>query len=83
MTPQNAYRLIPLEQLYRCKNGTFKWELVETKTAFLDVKQGVAEEVVIMLDPELEKMIPLVTIEKTAGYAVLAERILGYDSWGL
>ena len=39
MTPQNAYRLIPLEQLYRCKKGAFDWELVETTTVFPGVKQ--------------------------------------------
>ena len=78
LTPQNAYRLIPLEQLYRCKKGTFNWELVETTAAFPDVKQGIAEEVVIMLSPILEKIIPLVTLAKAAEYTKLAEEVLGY-----
>ena len=80
MTPKNAYRLIPLEQLYRCKKGTFNWEAVETTSAFPDVKQGIAEEVAIMLDPELEKTIPLITIEKAAKCTELAEEIMGYDN---
>ena len=33
----------------------------------------------IMLDPELEKTVPLVTIEKAAEYTKLAEEILGND----
>lgn len=79
MTPENAYRLIPLEQLYRCKKGTFNWELVETTSAFQDLKQGIAEEVAIMLAPELEVTIPLVSTEKAAEYTKLAEEILRYS----
>ena len=79
MTSQNAYRLIPLENLYRCRKGSFNWDLVETKSAFPGVKQGVAEEVAIILDPEFEKTIPLVTIEKAAEYTKLAEQIMGYS----
>lgn len=79
MTPQNAYRLIPLEQIYQCKKGAFTWEVVETTSAFPDVKQGIAEEVAIMLDPELEKTIPLANIKKAAEYTKLAEEILGYS----
>ncbi len=78
MTSQNAYRLIPLERLYRCKKGTFDWELVETTLAFPDVKQGIAEEVAIMVNSELEKTIPLMTIKKAAEYTELAEKILSY-----
>ena len=80
MTPQNAYRLIPLEQLCRCKKGTFNWDIIETTSAFPDVKQGIAEEVAIMLDPELEKTVPLAIIEKVAEYTKLAEEVLGYAS---
>ena len=52
----------------------------ETSSAFPKVKQGITEEVAIMLDPELEKTIALATIEKAAEYTELAEEILGYDS---
>lgn len=79
MTPENAYRLISLEQLYRCKRGTFNWDIIETISAFPEVKQGIAEEVAIMLAPELEETIPLVTPEKAAEYTELAEVILGYS----
>lgn len=37
----------------------------------------------IMLDPELEKTVPLATIEKAAEYTEVAEKILGYDSQDL
>ena len=80
MTPKNAYRLIPLEQLYRCQKGTFDWELIETSPAFPDVKQGVAEEIAIMFYPELEQSIPLVNLHNAAEYTKLAEQIFGYFS---
>ena len=83
MTLQNAYRLIPLEQLYKCKRGTFNWDIIETTSAFPEVKQGIAEEVAIMLDLELGKTIPLITIEKAAEYTKLVEEILGYDGMQL
>ncbi|MBI4620255.1 MAG: Gfo/Idh/MocA family oxidoreductase [Desulfobacterales bacterium] len=80
MTPQNAYRLVPLEKLFCCPKSSFEWELVETTSAFPDVKQGIAEEVAIMLYPEMEKTIPLVTVHEAAEYTGLADQIFGYDS---
>ena len=80
MTPRCAYRLIPLEQLYRCRKGSFNWETVETASAFPDVKQGIAEEIAIMLDRELEDSIPLVTLQKAANLTALAENIFEYSS---
>lgn len=78
MTPKNAFRLIPLEQLHICPKGSFTWNCVETTSAFPEVKQGVAEEIAIMLDHELEKDIPLVTLEKAVDFARLSEEIFKY-----
>ena len=80
MTSQNAYRLIPLEQIYRCRKGTFNWELVEVAAAFPDVKKGIAEEIAIMLMPELDGIIPLVTLSKAGQFTELAEEIFGYSN---
>jgi predicted dehydrogenase len=80
MTSQNAYRLIPLEQIYRCKKGAFAWELIETTSAFPNVKQGIAEEIAIMLDQELEDSISLVTLQKASNLTKLAENIFEYSS---
>jgi predicted dehydrogenase len=80
MTRENAYRLIPLEQIYRCKKGTLNWELVETTAAFPNVKQGIAEEIAIMLNRELEDHFPLMTLQKAACFTMLAEKIFGYSS---
>ncbi len=79
MTHQNAYQLIPLEQLHRCKKGTFNWETIEITSAFPSVKQGVAEEIAIMIAPEIEEIILIPTIEKAGQYTKLAESIFGYS----
>lgn len=78
MTPKNAYRLIPLEKLFRCPKNSVNWESVEIQSAFSNVKEGVAEEITIMLIPEMEAEIPLVTLSKAASFTKLAEKIFSY-----
>ena len=80
MTPMNAYRLIPLEKLFRCPKGTVAWEAVELTPAFPQVKEGVAEEIAIILNPSLESEHPLVTLNDALSLTQLAEKILGYKS---
>lgn len=80
MTKENAYRLISLEELFVCHKGSFEWQPVPFKTAYPNVKQGVAEEVTLMLSKEAENKIPLVTLEKAALFNKIVEKIFGYDS---
>jgi predicted dehydrogenase len=80
MTPENAYRLVPMEDLFVMRKGTFSWEKVEFDIPYPGVKQGVAEELAVMLEPSLEAAIPLVTLEQAAVYTRLAEEIFGYES---
>ena len=80
MTNQNAYRLISLEELFVCHKETVKWEKVDFTTAYPEVKQGVAEEIAIMLDKNIEKEIPLVSLEKAALFNQVAEKVFGYSN---
>lgn len=80
MTKENAYRLIPLEELYVCKKNTTDWQKVPFKTAFPAVKQGITEEIALMLNGDMEQKINLISIEKAAKLNKLAEKIFGYDS---
>ena len=80
MTNHNAYRLIPLEKLYSCPKGSVNWEEIECPSAYPDVKKGVAEEIAIMLNKELEKDIPLANLKQAAFLTKLAEEIFGYLS---
>jgi len=80
MTNHSAYRLIPLEKLYRCSKGSVNWEEIGCISTYPNVKEGVAEEITIMLNKELEKEIPLVTLKQATLLTKLAEKIFGYSS---
>lgn len=80
MTPSNAYRLIPLEQLFCCSKGTVEWSPLEVGCAYPQCKTGIAEEIAVMLAPELEHFVELVTIKRAILFTRLAEKIFGYSS---
>ena len=80
MTKENSYRLMPLEKIFVCKRGMLEWELVNFETSFPDLKPGIAEEIVTMLDNKLEDGIGMITIQKAIEYNKLAEKIFGYDT---
>lgn len=78
MSPEYAYRLVPMEKLFRCKRGTFQWEEVEFEVAFPDVKQGVAEEIAVMFDEKIEREVPLAKLSEAGKIISVAEEIMGY-----
>ena len=79
MTKKNAYRMIPLEDLYVCSKGSFTWKKVPFKVSLPKVKLGVAEEIAVMLDRKLEKKIKLSTLEQAATVNEFAAKIFGYN----
>lgn len=78
MTKKNAYRLIPLEELFVRYKNTFEWNKVQFDVAYPGIKQGIIEQISVMLEKNLEKAIPLVTLEKGAKLIDIAEEIFGY-----
>ena len=80
MTKNNAYRLIPLEELYVSPKGTGDWKPISLKTALPDIKAGVAEAIAVMLDNDAERKISMVSLKQTIELNKLAERIFGYES---
>ena len=80
MTNENAYKLVSLEQLFVCHKNSFSWEPVSFNVAYPNVKQGISEEIAVMLYPDLEEHIPLIQLEKAAKFNQIGEKILGYDS---
>jgi len=78
-TQEYAYRLIPLEQLRRCRRSTVEWEDVPLSQGYPGVKTGIAEEVLVMLQPELEISLPMMTLQQAAVMTQWAEEVLGYD----
>jgi predicted dehydrogenase len=81
MTAKNAYRLMPLEEIYRCKKGAFVWERMDTAAAYPDVKQGIAEEIAIMLLSEMETDTPLISLDKAVSFTRLTETIFNYNTF--
>lgn len=77
-TKENSYQLIPLEDLFACKKDTGTWNHIDFKNSFPDVKQGITEEIAIMLDGNKEFRNFLPSLKKAANYNRLAEKIFGY-----
>jgi len=77
MTRKNSYRLMPLEQLYKCKNGSISWEKIVLKNTISNTKEGIVEELFSMLDnkPKFD----LVTLQEGSSYIKLAEKIFNYS----
>lgn len=80
MTPSNVFRLIPLEELYKCAKGNVSWERIEVNAAYPQVKPGIAEEIAVMLESELEEYFPLLSLKEVMLYTKLAEKIFGYTN---
>jgi predicted dehydrogenase len=78
MTKENSYRLMPLEDLQVCKKGSVNWEKVPFDTAFDTLKNGVGEEVAVMLDRRLEAAAGSVSLSKAAAFNKIGEKIFGY-----
>ena len=78
-TSENSYQLIPLEDLFVCKKNTSVWNQVKFKKSFSDIKQGIAEEIAIMLDDDKKYINLLPSLKKTSEYLKTAETIFGYN----
>lgn len=79
ITRENMYRLSPLEKLFVSKKGSVGWEEVPVQNAFLDVKEGIAEEIATMLNIELDKKIGMITLKDAIEFNKIAEVIFGYN----
>lgn len=80
MTKENMYQLIPLEELYVIPKYSVERHQVQVKSSFSNIKPGLVEEIALMLNPKMEKNIPLMTLQKSAEYNKLAEKIFAYNS---
>lgn len=79
MTNQNSYRLIPLEELYVCKKNSTTWEKVQFQTTYPNSKQGLAEQLCLMLDADNTYHNNLVSLEKSIQFNKVCEQIFGYS----
>ena len=79
MTRNNAYRLISLEELFVCKKNTDVWKKINFKKSYPRLKQGLPEQIAIMLDKKLEKIFQLTNLK--SGYEILqfGDKIFDYN----
>lgn len=77
-TEKNVYRLTPLEDLFVCPKGSVDWKKIPFELSFPSVKLGLSEEIALMLDHDMEKNIPLVSLKKAAKLNKFAEQIFNY-----
>jgi len=80
MTKENLYQLIPLEDLFVIPKYSIKKNQIKFRSSFSSIKPGIAEEIALMLNPNMEKKIPLMTLEKSVQYNKIAEKIFGYKT---
>ena len=78
VTKENIYRLIPLEKLHVLSKGSTEWKEIVVKSAFPKVKDGIAEEIAVMLNDDFESKIGMISLQKAIKYNELAEVIFGY-----
>lgn len=78
VTKENVYRLIPLEKLYVLSKGSTEWKEILVESAFPEVKDGIAEEIAVMLNDDFESKTGMISLQKAIEYNKLAEVIFGY-----
>ncbi len=77
-TPQSAYRLCPIERLWRKTAATGEWEEVSVATVAPSVKAGLLEQAAAALMPELRACVRLVSLHEAAALTRYVEDICGY-----
>lgn len=79
MTKNNVFKMNPLEELKILNIKTNSWEILKVKNFMDNVKLGIGEEVVLMLNDKMEKEIQLIDLEKAVKLNKIAEKIFGYS----
>jgi predicted dehydrogenase len=78
-TKKNAYRLIPLEQLYQCSRNSTNWFPIKFDKKYPNVKEGISEEILAMLTPNQNNLPNLVSLKEASEFNKVSEKIFGYS----
>ena len=78
-TKKNAYRLVPLEQLYRCPINSTTWVPVKFNKKYPKVKEGISEQILAMLTKNAKNSSNLVSLKEASTFNQVAEKIFGYS----
>ena len=77
LTKKRRYLLTPLEKLFYKNFNDDKWKPVKFKISYPNVKAGMAEEIALMLNPNIKNILP--TLVGARKLNLFAEKIFGYD----
>tara|TARA_B110000467_G_scaffold98314_1_gene88902 strand:- start:560 stop:1564 length:1005 start_codon:yes stop_codon:yes gene_type:complete len=80
ITKKNIYRLNPLEKLFVSKKGSSEWKEIPLKKSYSGVKEGIVEEVAVMLNDKLNKKIGVINLKDAMEFNTIAEKIFGYKN---
>nr|MBC8502025.1 gfo/Idh/MocA family oxidoreductase [Nitrosopumilus sp.] len=78
-TKKNAYRLVPLEQLYRCPRNSTTWIPVKFDKKYPKIKEGISEQILAMLTKNGKNSSNLVSLREASTFNQVAEKIFGYS----
>jgi len=79
-TEKNIYRLSPLEKLFVSKKGSSEWKEIRLKKTYSGVKEGIAEEIAVILNDKLNKKIGRINLKDIIEFNRIAEKIFGYKN---
>ena len=78
-TKKNAYKLIPLEELYRCPRNSTIWTPVKFSKKYPKIKDGITEQITTILTKNKKNSSNLVSLKEAATFNRVAEKIFGYS----
>lgn len=80
-TPASSYRLCPLEKLFRrTTTSAADWEEMRLSVFAPEVKPGFVEQTAAMLDSDLHRCLPLMSLRAAAALTRFADKIFGYSN---
>jgi len=79
-TKKASYRLCPLEQLFVRYSFKEDWKEIPVTAFAPDVKVGFTEQVASMLKEEINREIPLISLEEACVLAQFGENVFGYEN---
>ena len=77
-TDGTSYRMCPLEKLFTKSDALADWEEVPVTSFNGNLKAGVAEQVAAILSPEIDAMVPSISLRETVRLTEFGERVFGY-----
>lgn len=77
-TRKASYRFCPMEKLLRRELALSEWQDVPVTSLEPQVKVGVLEQTAAMLDAEIGRHVPLLSLEDGIALTVYGEKVFGY-----